>query len=230
MSLSAIPSGNLALKDAKLLLAHPYLPMEAGIVVTEDGMCHVAASTYMKGSTGPMIDWWFGWIHHTEQYKIWHPRDHVFSDWEGPRENNSTYIGGHHLVHEYIGGVLQKLKISFKDPGEYFGADWQSAFKEAGYSTAVCGRVGTWNDQTDEVFYVGHLIHLIKDEPDGVRMRSRFWLGDVDGITDPEIRKANVDMPFALGLLQHCTEEMSILAMVLPEMYQKYSKGVDEMS
>lgn len=222
------PPPGLALKDAKLLLEHPYLSMEAGVALTEDGMTHIAGSTYMRSCTGAMIDWWFGWIHHTEQYKLWHPRDHVFSDWEGPRENNSVYIGGHHLVHEYIGGELQKLKISFKDPGEYFGAGWKDEFRRKGYSTAICGRVGNWDDETGEVLYVGHLIHLIKDEPDGVRMRSRFWLGDVDGITDPEIRKANVPEKFAKGLLQHATEEMAILATVLPEMYHKFSRGAEE--
>ena len=222
-SLSTSPQAGLALKDAKLLLEYPYLPMEAGVAITEDGMCHVAASTYMKDCTGPMIDWWFGWVHKTEQYLLWHPRDHVFSDWEGPRDNNSTYIGGHHLVHEYIGGELHKLKISFKDPSEYFGADWKASFKEAGYSTAICGRTGIWNDQTNEVLYVGHLIHLIKNEPDGVRMRSRFWLGDIDGLTDAEERKKNVSLPFATGLLQHCTEEMAILATILTVMQQKYA-------
>ncbi|KAJ5683240.1 hypothetical protein N7462_006405 [Penicillium macrosclerotiorum] len=225
MTLSSFPPAGLALKDARLLLDHSYLPMEAGVAFTEDGMCQIAASTYMKGSTGDMIDWWFGWIHNTDQYKIWHPRDHVFSDWEGPRTNDSNYIGGHHLVHEYIGGELHKLKISFKSPSEYFGNSWEAAFKEAGYSTAVCGRTGVWNDDTGEVLYVGHLIHLIKNEPDGVRMRSRFWLGDVDGITDPEVRRANVSEAFAMGLLQHATEEMAILASVLPDMYNKYSKG-----
>ncbi|KAJ5763374.1 hypothetical protein N7533_002055 [Penicillium manginii] len=217
------PPPGLALKDAKLLLKHPYLSMEAGVAHTEDGMTHIAASTYMKSCTGAMIDWWFGWIHNTEQYKLWHPRDHVFSDWEGPRENNSTYIGGHHLVHEYIGGELQKLEISFKDPSEYFGPGWQTAFQNAGYSTAICGRTGMWDDENNHVTYVGHLIHLIKTEPDGVRMRSRFWLGDVDGLTDPEIRKASVPDEFAKGLLQHATEEMAILATVLPDLYHKFS-------
>ncbi|KAJ5949704.1 hypothetical protein N7454_001288 [Penicillium verhagenii] len=177
-----------------------------------------------KGCTGAMIDWWFGWIHKAEHYALWHPRDHVFSDWEGPRENNSTSIGGHHLVHEYIGGELQKLKISFKDPGQCFGAGWEGAFQEAGYSTAVCGRTGVWDDEKNEVMYVGHLVHLIKSEPDGVRMRSRFWLGDVNGITDPEMRKAGVSLEFATGLLKHCTEEMAILANILPDIYSKYSK------
>lgn len=83
----------LLIKDAPLLLEHNYLPLEAGYAIAPDGMHHVAASTYMRGCSGKMIDWWFGWIHRSDQYKLWHPRDHVFSDWSGPRENNSTYIG-----------------------------------------------------------------------------------------------------------------------------------------
>lgn len=85
-----------------------------------------------------------------------------------------------------------------------------------------------WDDKTGGVTYVGHLIHLIKNEPDGVRMRSRFWLGDMDGVTDREIRKANVPEKFAMGLLQHATEEMAILATVLPDMYHKFSSGAEE--
>lgn len=213
----------LALSDVKVLLENPYLPMEAGVSVTNDGLYHVAASTYMKGSTGAMIDWWFGWIHTTDQYKLWHPRDHVFSDWEGPRDNNSTYIGGHHLVHEFFAGKLAKLKISFRDPGEYFGSTWKKDFEAAGYSTAVCGRIGNWDDETGSVDYFGHLIHLIKDEPDGVRMRSRFWLGDIPGLS-PEERRATVPRELPFGLLQHATEEMAILATILPSLYEQHDR------
>jgi hypothetical protein len=84
----------LLLQDAPLLLENEYLPLEAGYAVAPDGMHHVAASTYMRGCSGKMIDWWFGYVHHTQEYKLWHPRDHVFSDWRGPRENKSSYIGG----------------------------------------------------------------------------------------------------------------------------------------
>jgi len=215
----------LCLRDAKLLLEHEYLPLEAGHAINADGMYHVAASTYMKGCSGEMLDWWFGYIHKTDTYKLWHPRDHVFSDWEGPRENNSTYIGGHHLVHEYIGGELAKLKISFRNPGEYFGEGWTEAFKSNGYSTAICGRCGNWDPEKNTVLYTGHLIHLIKNEPDGCRMRSRFWLGDVEGVTDPKIRAQMVPPALATGLQKHCTEEMAILASILPELYQKHSRG-----
>lgn len=210
----------LCLKDASILLGHEYLPMESGYAVTSDGMTHVAASTYMHGVTSTMIDWWFGFIKTTEFYKLWHPRDHLFSDWEGPRDNTSTYIGGHHLVKEYIGGDLASLKISFKDPGLYFGEGWRQRFAEKGYATAVCGRVHNWEPETGKAVGVGHLIHLIKTEPDGCRMRSRFWLGDIEGVDEPQ----PVPESFAAGLQKHATEEMAILANILPGLYARLSK------
>ncbi len=148
------------------------------------------------------------------------PRDHVFSDWEGPRDNKSEYIGGHHLVHEFIGGELCKLKISFKDPSSYFGPDWKQEFEASGYGTAVCGRVGIWDDVNGSVLYTGHLIHLIKNEADACRMRSRFWLGDIDGVAATQGDR--VPNAMRSGLLKHCTEEMAILASQLPELYQKH--------
>ncbi|OBT60757.1 hypothetical protein VE03_10868 [Pseudogymnoascus sp. 23342-1-I1] len=211
-------------KDARLLLNTPYLQHEAGYAINAEGMHHIAASTYMPLCTGPMIDWWFGWIHNTAQYQLWHPHDHVFSDWEGPRDNNSTYIGGHHLVHEYIGGNLAKLKISFRDPGEYFGDSWREDFAAKGYATAVCGRVGNWTPETGEVLYTGHLVHLVKEERIGCRMRSHFWLGDVEGVVDPAKRAAGVPGFLPRGLCQHATEEMAVLASILPELYEKYSR------
>ncbi|KIX02971.1 uncharacterized protein Z518_06521 [Rhinocladiella mackenziei CBS 650.93] len=161
-----------------------------------------------------------------ENYKREHPHDHVFSDWEGPRENKSQYIGGHHLVHEYIGGDLAILKISFKGPSEYVGAN-RKEFQRAGYGTAICGRVGIWDDSTGNVLYTGHLIHLVKNEPDGCRMRSRFWLGDIEGVP-VEMGDGAPHWPGA-GFMKHCTEEMAILASKLPGLYQKHRKWLDRV-
>jgi hypothetical protein len=219
-----IQAVSLLLSEAKLLLSHEYLPLESGYAINAEGMHHVAAATYMPNCTAAMIDWWFGWIHHTEQYKLWHPLDHVFSDWEGPRDNSSTYIGGHHLVHEYIGGnELAKLKISFRDPSEYFGPSWRDDFKLSGYQTAVCARGGDWNPETGRVFYNIHLIHLVRNEFAGCRMRSRFWLGDVEGVIDPKQRAAMVPPSAALGLVKHASEEMAILASKLPALYEQHA-------
>jgi hypothetical protein len=61
----------LLLKDARTLLTNPYLPLEAGYALNSEGMYHVAGHTYMKDVTGSMIDWWFGYVTNTEQYKQW---------------------------------------------------------------------------------------------------------------------------------------------------------------
>ena len=210
----------ILLQDAHLLLEYPHLPMEAGHAVLSNGMTHIAASTYMPYVKGEMIDWWFGWMKNTEQYKLWHPRDHIYSEWRGPH-GNSTYIGGSHFVHEMIGSEMQKLKISFKSPGEYFGDDWEKKFKKAKVATAICGRVGMWDDPTDDAMPIGHLIHLIQEEWQGVRMRSRFWLGDIEMIEEPELRRGAITETLAKGLLKHASEEMAILGSILPSLYEK---------
>jgi hypothetical protein len=125
-------------------------------------------------------------------------------------------------VHEYIGGELCKLKISFRSPAEYFGSDWKNLFEANGYGTAVCGRVGAWDESNGTVLYNGHLIHLIKNEPGACRMRSRFWLGDIEGVAVSQGDKVPDSM--RIGLLKHATEEMSILASQLPQLYQKHRR------
>ena len=57
-----------------------------------------------------------------------------------------------------------------------------------------------------------------------MRMRSRFWLGDIEGVTDPEVRKCAVPDFLPEGLCRHATEEMAILASILPGLYEKYAR------
>ena len=176
----------------------------------------------MKDVTGPMIDWWFGYVTNTEQYKQWHPQDHIYSEWAGPH-GNSTYIGGSHLVEEKIGGIPTTLRISFKDPSEYFGTNYKTEFKAANVSTAACARVGLWEGKghgSDGVD-IGHVIHLIHNEFNGVRMRSRFWLGDVEGMTDPVSREGVTPQYIPAGLARHTAEEMAILGTFLPDLYKR---------
>jgi hypothetical protein len=169
-----------------------------------------------------MIDWWFGYITTTEQYKLWHPIDHIYSEWAGPH-GNSTYVGGNHLVYELIGGEEQKLRINFRSPAAYFGNDYQAKFRAANVSTAVCGRVGFWQGKGKGTSAqdVGHLIHLVHNEEGGVRMRSRFWLGDI-GISLPaSLRSAFIPMKLVTGLVKHASEEMNYLHGFLPKLYQE---------
>jgi hypothetical protein len=207
----------MRLEQAGQLLDHFYLPFESGWHRMEDGTIHVAARTHMIGCKGRMVQWWFGFIHHTEQYKWWHPRDHLFSDWKGER-GTGRYVGGTHLVHEYIGPDIYKLKINFRDPAQILDT---SRFEEAHVSAAVYGRVGDL-EQEGETGWFGHLLHLVQDTPDGCVMRSRFWLGLLDpdpGLTPDQLRDAVPDK-LGAGLHAHASEEMSILAGFLPTVYR----------
>lgn len=170
----------------------------------------------MFGCTGRMVEWWFGFLSTTEQYKWWHPIDHVWCEWVGER-GTGRFVGGTHNVHEYIGGELQKLKIHFRAPTEYFDA---ARLSRAGISAAVCGRVGP----LDAPLWAGHLIHLCRDTEYGCEMRSRFWLGDVDPPELASTRAARIELfpdQMAQGLLKHSHEEMSYLAGFLPGLYAR---------
>ncbi len=204
------------LAHANRLLDPGYTELESGYCRLDDGQLHVAAWTTMFGCKGRMVEWWFGFLRTTEQYKWWHPRDHVWCEWIGER-GTGRFIGGTHHVHEYIGGDLQKLKIHFREPAAYLDV---SRFAEAGITAAVCARVGP----LDAPVWAGHLIHLCRDTDYGCEMRSRFWLGDFDPPALAPDREARVQLfpdRIGAGLLKHCHEEMSYLAGFLPGLHAR---------
>ena len=206
----------MQLAEADRLLEPGYLDLESGWLRLDDGQLHVAAWTTMFGCKGRMVEWWFGYLENTEQYKWWHPKDHVWCEWVGER-GTGRFVGGTHHVHEYIGGELQKLKIHFREPGELLDA---SRLEEAGITAAVCARVGL----LEAPVWAGHLIHLCRDTEYGCEMRSRFWLGDMEPAElapDREARIALFPDRAGMGLLRHCHEEMSYLAGFLPELFAR---------
>jgi hypothetical protein len=163
-----------------------------------------------------MVEWWFGYLETTEQYRWWHPQDHVWCEWVGER-GTGRFVEGTHRVHERIGGELQKLAIQFREPAEYLDA---SRLAEAGVTAAICARVGL----LDAPVQAGHLIHLCRDTAYGCEMRSRFWLGDFDPASvapDRESRMRLFPDRMGEGLLRHCHEEMTYLAGFLPGLYGK---------
>lgn len=208
----------LSLKDSVQLLTSAYAPEERGWAKTDDNLYYVATNTHMPGITGAMVDWWFGYVTTTEEYKRWHPIDHIYSEWSGPH-GNSTYVGGNHLVYEMIGGQEQHLRINFKSPGDYFGDDYLDKFQTANVVTAVCGRVALWTGKGTPAWglNIGHLIHLVHTVPDGVIMRSRFWLGDIEGLH----ARFLVPINLVTGLVKHATEEMGYLKTFLADLYAK---------
>jgi hypothetical protein len=186
-------------KEVNQLLKPGYLPFETGYERLSNGDMYIAVLTRMPHCEAKMIDWWFGYAGDTEKYKLWHPM-HVVGDWD-EHWRPGHYIGASHLVHEYIGGDLVKLRITFFEPSKIFDP---SKFAEARVGAVICGDVGA----LEEDMQMGHLIHFVRDTDLGCEMRSRFWI-------------FNGDEKIGAGLMQHCIEEMSQLGAILPGLYKK---------
>ena len=202
------------------LVSPEQLPYLSGIARYPDGILHVAVLTRMPGVSPKMIEWWFGeYMQTTEHYKRWHPRDHVWMCWED--KTPGTHIGAKHCVHEYIGGRLNKLKISFVPPEDYF----LDALQSVPGAVAVCARSGLLDRPID----VGRMAHLAVPQPWGCELHSRFWLGYVKSRTGSRIvdrlgnlawvRRVLASDHLGRSLLVHCHEEMTTLAGFLPELY-----------
>ena len=209
-------------EDANDLLKPGYLPFESGYQDLGDDKRVVAGLTRMPGCRAKMVDWWFSWLGDIEWYRLWHPTDHVYSGWEN--RVNGKYIGGSHLVHEYLAGKdgpLYKLRVDFHDPAETFDS---AKYKASGHF-AVCAHVGQLESRISD----GRMTHFIRNTDYGCEMRSRFWLGEVSHrdatVTIPEAEasklRAHLDQEFARRLHQHCVEEMGYLAEILPTLYRR---------
>lgn len=214
---------------AQRLLEPGYTAFETGHRRLRDGTVLVAGLTSMPGVRAEMVHWWFAdFMRTTEHYRWWHPRDHVWMDWEDKRPGE--IVGASHLVHEYIGGALQKLRIRFVDPEGFFRGGL-GAFD----GLALCAQAGP----LDRPVTFTRMCHVVRDTEWGCEMRSRFWLGVVDAgegafagarwlrplVNNPLARALLVPRRLPAGLQKHCAEEMSYLAGFLPELYRREHGG-----
>ena len=188
---------------------------EDGYKVLDGGIGFVAAKTEMPGCNAQMIEWWFSNLRTTEQYVRWYPKDHIWCEWKG--DENGTYVGGTHHVHEKLGHeTIEKLKINFREPEQIVDT---SLFKDAGVSAAIYARGGPIGIP----IWSGHVLHVVYDNDSGCTMRSRFWIGDVSPaipVFTWLLRKKIASLHALEGLHRHCKGEMANLAKILPEDYR----------
>lgn len=201
------------------------LPLEMGYERLDDGVLHVAARTDMHGCSGAMFEWWFGSFRPTtREYRWWHPLDHISSDWiEG---QPGTPVGAiHQVVERFTGSAPEALSIQFRDPAEAFGADAYAAARRDGRASgAVCAHGGGGHSphrRPDGAVIGTRLVHLCRDTPWGLALRTHFFLGhDLPGVGMPpaEVERLFPD-PMAPALLQHCYDEFTFLARFLPSLH-----------
>ena len=190
-----------------------------------NGVYEVSALTKMPGVSPDMVRWWFAdYMETTEHYKRWHPTAHIWMDWEN--KSPGIFIGASHLVHEYIGDELAKLRIQFVPAEEILGP-----FDLGVGNVAICAKAGL----LDKPLYGGKMCHIVRQSPDGSEMLSRFWLGIVgkrkgnqqvvslEGMLGNTYlaRKLGVNEEQADALMQHAEAEMSYLADFLPGLYEE---------
>ena len=154
--------------------AEKALVVETGVYATEvrrlpDATYLVAVRTPMPEVKADMVRWWFSdFLQTTEHYNWWHPKDHVWMDWENKKPGENT--GSSHLVHEYIGGELSKLRIQFVNSAEFFGHEVNDE-----NTFVICAKVGL----LEEDINVAKMCHVVRNTLNGAEMRTRFWLGHV---------------------------------------------------
>lgn len=214
----------MRLDEVDRLLDPTPLPLEVGYERLDDGVLHVAVRTDMHGVTGEHFEWWFRSRPDTRQYRWWHPIDHIFSDWEGGSPD--THVGSIHVVtEEFTGLAAENLHIQFRDNTEFFdAAGYDRARASGAVSASVCGRVGiTWEAPRgpDGEVLGGRLLHIGRDTPWGLALRSHFFLGqDLPSLgMSPEQVEEEVPTEFGIGLLQHCYNEFTFLSKFLPSLF-----------
>ncbi len=217
-------------EDAARLLDPRPQAIETGVQRLASGVLHVAARTDMPFCTGKMFEWWFRFAPDTRQYAWWHPLDHVSSSWV--ETSPLTHIGSTHIVEERLGGdEVVPLQIHFVDPREIFGVDaYEDALARGDISTVVAAQTGNGPEPLrDEQGRpnMGRLTHICRDTPDGMVLRSRFWLGAGTGLP-PEVLQSVIPDAMGLGLMQHAHTEFKYLARFLPSLYMAENRGTEE--
>ena len=202
-----------------------HVEFESGVRRLRDGTVEVASLVSMPGVTSDMFRWWFSdYLQTTEHYRMWHPEDHVWMGWEHKTLGEIT--GSHHLVHEYIGGELMKLRIQFAWPQEILGYDPTDE-----NTVVICARVG----ELESSLNIAEMCHVASNTPSGTELRSRFWLGVIADreaagwqnfllsllANNPISRQFAVSETEGINLHKHCMEEMSYLADLLPVIYKE---------
>ncbi|CAN7374632.1 hydrolase [Trinickia sp. LjRoot230] len=214
----------MKLDEVDLLLDAAPLQLETGYERLSSGVLHVGCRTHMQGCTGEMFEWWFRSRPNTQQYRWWHPVDHVSSEWAGGE--TQTHVGSVHLVEERFTDLpAARLAIHFRDATEFFNSDrYRTARSEKRVTAAVCACVAMGHDP--ESVRGGHisgsrLLHIGRDTPGGLVLRSHFYLGQDLPATGkkPDEIIAMFSDEFGRALLMHCYNEFTFLSRFLPALY-----------
>ena len=215
----------LPINDINKLLEPGYQKVETGYCVFADGGGYASALVKMPGVSLDMFNWWFIW-HPQEslRYKIWDKDEHFgvwVNDADRRRFNDAALPlanrlwGSTHRVRENIGiptpfrflmGMGGKdpyaITIRFISPADCgFDMTKFNPLKE----TVVCADSG--------------MRHFVRQTPDGVELRARFYEGYVRKNGAFVREGGTAPLSIDAGLNRHMLKEFTNLASFLPALY-----------
>jgi hypothetical protein len=191
------------------LLEADRLELEAGYLTLEDGMMMVASIHHLREVNGPMIAWWSGRRKSDEEFRMWHPLEHVRMEYD---EELGVSMPTHRVE-----GREQTTKIRARAASEYFDV---SRFGSRGVTAAICSRGGLPGSDG----WGSHVVHLCRDTDYGCEVRTRMFLGDLEP-APPEATRAAMLRQFsgerAAWMMRHQSEEFAYLSGFLPALYAR---------
>lgn len=224
------PGEALEIEDRNKIFEPGYLPDDfGGIRACKAGGYVLSNNTKFEGSTGEMLQWYFGW-HALDpfRYSIWDPYDHYglqITEEERKKILEAPTLikkcqGVDHIVLESLipGTDPATLIIGFRDPVE-LGYDGSKIGTEA------CSFIVTANVQicTPDGNFPVVMLHMARDVEGGCELRSRFWFGyqieDGKGICKAPADLIEQLKPALEALQRHNFFEFTQLADILPALY-----------
>jgi hypothetical protein len=227
----------IAFQDKNYLLIEESLQDEIGFIKMPSDGWLVAMRSEMPNVTKEMINWWFWWhVQEPLRYKIWLPREHFDNGYSPKNEDyfKSSYKEFQPNIQypvERIGESTSKLSIEFVTP-EQFGFDEQ-LFEQNDIETIVCGYVGLMKGKLQHT----EMAHIFKKAGNGLSIISRFWMGEKIHFTNKDadsipnkilglkiLQNKVINRKRAREMAEHCNREYRNLAIILPDLYERYAK------
>lgn len=205
--------------DIDELLVNEEWQNEYGYTELGTGRWLVATNTYMPGVTKEMINWWFWWhAKDSRFYQVWYPGEHFATSVKEKASYEGAYPGYLPLPttqypKESIGKLKGKLAINFVEPRE-FGID-SEVLEKSKIGTLLCANVGVMKG----LIYHTKMLHLFREEENGVTIISRFWMGDT---LPPFVGKHVVNKSSAEDMTIHCKIDYTRLGQILPQLYEAF--------
>ncbi len=198
---------------------------ETGYCYLPDGGAYVAGRHDMPGITEDMYRYWLYWwnveapAQEQLRYKCWCPKDHHNASFKWSSENVGPYLLDFFILD------------SLRDQPEKLGIKPETF--EQGHIIMLDGvnaQQKYINEDLEQQPIPAVVTHMLYEKPDGVVMRSRFWIG-YQAIGGKLVNicgsRRLVSEDMLRGLLEHNSIEMNGLRDIMPILYHEFRKKED---